>query len=174
MARGPSRRRTSPSDYPERDLPRVWRREYQELMADGRYNQTEALAELERRHDAAYTTLRYHIFRNVRKSAKKRYQELVRGSTRTASEEKKAAVRKRSHARYHLDEILGEALPTIDYKPLDLRELATLIEDHSDVRFRPSTLLKLNESFRKRQGTPLLEEIIEDEIPKYVLHHKRR
>ena len=173
MPRKPPKDRVSPSTHPELDLKRKWREEYDELMADGRYNQTSALEEIGRRYNAGTTTIRYWLFKNVRRQSRARSRERARESRRTGPEHKREIDRKRAYVHYHLDEVLEEVFQAVKYQPQDLRELALLVKQQAGFGIRPTTILKLSEEFHERQGAPLLEEVVADEQPKYSLHPTR-
>lgn len=174
-ARGhPEERKLLPSLHPELDLPGQWKVMYDELMATGRYNPTQALEEISHAYGGiSRSTLRYHLFPSTK------VKQIKSASHQWAYQKNNPRMRQRviaQKARYmaarrHIDELVRAAYQQVAPRQgLTLEELAYLIHESSGVLFRPRTLLGLAEHYQERKVKLLLERVPDYDPTRYRLY----
>jgi hypothetical protein len=166
-------RKLMPSNYPEIDWGERWKTEFNELMATGLYNRTEALNKIGEKHNCSRHTIYRGIFPESKIRMKKNpsrkwaYESTQPQFSRPKFNEQRALKEK---VRYNIEKYISLAFRMSGYQSMELPQLSDLINEMTNVRFKPSSFLTLNNNYQKQTGQQLIERYKCHAFPQYGIY----
>ena len=165
-------RKLMPSNYPEIDWGKRWKTEFNKLEATGLYSQTEIIKKIAKEHNISYPTVYIQIFSDYRlkqkSSPSRKYENRIEQPSFSRKRLNEESAR-RGKVRYHIDKYISLAFHMSGHQSLELPQLSDLINEMTDVRFKPSSFLTLNENYQKQTGESLIERYKCHLLPRYGL-----
>ncbi len=155
----PEIRKLSPSNYPDIPLQNLYEKMFSEIIQKG-FNQSQAIQKVADKFNIHSSTVYFEIFPHKkllhknRNSWKWQYKVSHPNFSRKGFNEQRA---RKEKIRYHIDTYMRLAFEMTGYQTMELPQLADRINDMTDVRFRPSSLLTMSDQYQKKHNEPLLK-----------------